>query len=304
MPMDEVPRVDVDRCTGCEVCVVACPSGAMTGSAPIPTEVVARARGVGRFVVSCAAAGPAEAAGRTEQVMGVPCLASVHPETLMAAAGSLRGPRPTLILRHADCEGCAVGGAPVVAQSVVRRLTQSLVVTERVLVGEQIVPVADGVSPAARSEGRFSRRGLFRLRRTAPLPGVAEDATPRQLVLIAFPDLALPSIHVSDACTSCEACALACPTKALRWRSATDEDATVLLADSSRCVDCGECSRICPEGAITPVAASPLPRVRLVAHVDRKRCGRCSAILAPGEGPDCRRCTATRSFAADIWGQL
>lgn len=51
---------------------------------------------------------------------------------------------------------------------------------------------------------------------------------------------------ISDECTSCSACAGACPVEAI------SEGENQYEIDASTCTDCAECAETCPVEAISP----------------------------------------------------
>lgn len=86
---------------------------------------------------------------------------------------------------------------------------------------------------------------------------------------------ALPTRHLSLACSHCEkpACALGCPARAYRRDAATG----ALLLDAERCIGCRYCSWVCPYDA---------PRFDEVGGVMTK-CTFCAHRLADGLAPAC-----------------
>jgi ferredoxin len=53
------------------------------------------------------------------------------------------------------------------------------------------------------------------------------------------------SHQISDDCTTCGACASACPVEAIK------EDQPKFKIDADACIDCGQCVDECPVGAIS-----------------------------------------------------
>lgn len=110
---------------------------------------------------------------------------------------------------------------------------------------------------------------------------VANEAEENESVVLV--DALAPSGVVSideAACSSCGACALACPTSAITF----DGDSSTLSVDLTSCIACGGCARACPENAIDVTRGVVLrgPRTRVIAikrETDSWLCGACGALV-------------------------
>jgi ferredoxin len=78
-----------------------------------------------------------------------------------------------------------------------------------------------------------------------------------------------------DACVACGACAVTCPTDALRLDGAA---ATLTVTDAD-CIGCGSCASACPDEAIHVLDVVPTGRSALEPRV-----------LLADEPVSCRRC--------------
>jgi ferredoxin len=258
--------IDPIDCTGCGLCVAACPSHALSPRTPAPT-----ARDV-----------------RCSQVAGdapsVTCLARLQASDLVRMGAT----HERVTLGRGNCAACAVGSAAVpdaVAETI--EIARGLLEVHDqpaafdVLEVERLDPSVD---PRA-----LSRRDLFRagwgqmkqaggvamapLERLAPEAPAAADARPplpaehqRRLRALEVADLApdevvpFPLPAVADGCIFCPACTRVCPTDAIR-RVFDDAPATAptggvggrpalgpmrIELDPDRCVGCDACVHVCP----------------------------------------------------------
>ena len=239
-------------CTGCGLCVAACPSFALTPRGAVPAEAAVRC---------------SEVAGEASSVT---CLARLQASDLLRLAG---GGRPVTLARG-DCATCDVGG-PGVPAALERSIAAAAGLLEahgRTLALEVVETDRLDV-PQDRHE--VSRRELLRggwkgMRRTggallAPLERFAEaEDVPidRRTLPVEFrrrfravelarpaPDdrvpLRLP--EVLDGCILCPACARACPTHAIRrvFDAQAAGGARIEL-EADRCVGCDACVDACP----------------------------------------------------------
>lgn len=254
----KVVEINAVDCTGCGLCVRACPSQALEMEARLPdTRVV-----------------------RCSQVKGeapsVRCLAQLAPTDIYKLGA--RGEE--LLLAHGDCANCSIGNAT--APSVTEAAAEEAAALTSLLGREMNVRVErhDKVDEDAVEERKLSRRQLFgggvtEVRRLASdalaplermLPAPEVERGGRQLkplpnemqrsyraIELAEPEpeglvpWVLP--RVDDGCIMCPACTRACPTDAF-WRDFSQPQA-VLMLDPSRCLGCDACVRACPVKVIT-----------------------------------------------------
>lgn len=249
-------KIEPVDCTGCGLCVAACPSFALAPRERVVTD----------HAVRCS-----QVQGETTSVV---CLSRLQASDLvrMAAPG-----RP-LTLARSDCANCDIGSAavPDAVERAAADARELLALHGRTLALE-VVEVERFELPRDRVE--ISRRDLLRggwkeLRRSssvllAPLEGLAEqdeDADDRRAlpvehqrrvraVQLSRPEadtrvpLALP--EVLDGCILCPACTRACPTNALR--RVFDGDAAGgarLELENDRCIGCDACVDACPVGVV------------------------------------------------------
>lgn len=257
--------IDESDCTGCGLCVHACPSGALA-----PKVRVAP----GASIACSKVAGSAQK---------VPCLTRLQATDLVRLA---RG-RSDVTLAHGACSGCDVGSDAVPA-----RMHETAAVATRLLarVGREVAfhvePRSDLVDDAR--EIAIDRRALFKrgVRGMAegtadllepldrggepdsPLPAEAE----RRYLLIQrsnpTPDepVEWPLPMVGDACFTCPVCAKACPTRALS-RTFHDDGTVDLVLNATACIGCRACVTACPVDAVTLEDTPPWDACRSTSTV-------------------------------------
>ena len=249
----QLVEIDGVDCTGCGLCVRACPTEALEMQTQLP---------LGSTAVRCS-----QVAGGAPSVRCLAQLSATDMLRLGAASGELN-------LAHGACNGCRVGDAtaPDVARSTARTASELAAVLGK----ELQVAVSQQASLEDRRRQRqvVSRRSLFggglkeaqRLAADAlaplerMLPLVEDEAEPEteplptelqrrfRALQIADPQpesrvpWRLP--RVDDGCILCPACTRACPTDAFSRDFGGEEG--VLMLDPQRCLGCDACVRACP----------------------------------------------------------
>ena len=103
--------------------------------------------------------------------------------------------------------------------------------------------------------------------------------------------LQIPSF--TEACTACSLCAKICPQNALIRAPGPEGSGRFYMASIPwRCTGCGLCARICPQGALTlPVLEDPEPQKPKLHAVRAVPCRICKEPVPGGSGsPVCERC--------------
>lgn len=251
-------RVAIDPvdCTGCGLCVQACPSGALEPRLTI------------------APGGNARCSQVSGSAQSVQCLAKLQPTDIARLAGG----KGSVTLGRGDCTACKIGSAavPQVVAATAARAELLAHVTGR----ELEVRIEQVVSLDQRDAGdRLSRRsllggGLNSVKQAAgdalaplerilpaPEPSLAgariEPAVEhlRELRLLEIGAVAaavavpfrLP--RVADGCILCPICTRACPTDA--FTRVLEPEGGALFLDPERCVGCDACVAACPVKVIT-----------------------------------------------------
>ena len=263
--------IDPIDCTGCGLCVAACPTHALAPRAPAPN-----ARDV-----------------RCSQVQGdapsIACLARLQASDLvrMGAASD------RVTLGRGDCADCSIGSAdvPDVVAATIAAAEALLAVHDQA--PEFVVAHVERLDPSVDPRA-LSRRDLFRvgwgqmkqaggvalgpLERLAPEEPAGTTDRPslpaehqRRLRALVVADLApddlvpFPLPALADGCIFCPACTRVCPTDAIR-RAFDDAPETAptggvggrpaqgpmrIDLEADRCVGCAACVDVCPVHVIT-----------------------------------------------------
>ena len=325
----EAPQSEQSRCKNCGLCAATCPSGAITGVGVPPGALTRQAERQSTTInLVCAPARPQRPRDEENPDFSVSCLAALHPETVVATALALQ-PGSTLTLHRAQCSGCPSAQRArvesVVSESVdlLHRLDES----DRTI-ALVITPDAPGtqqqllVRPSTAARRGWSRRELLTARRSGARPATSPAVTRARAELLhhsADPSSApLQLIHPLDAtgCTFCHACAMVCPTQALRIGrrpadSTEPQDGSVpleLAVDPARCLGCGRCAQVCVDDLLTLGRGlghairhtGPARGLVVIAQGNRSSCVTCAQPLAPSEQGNCRRCQSAGTLVADV----
>lgn len=306
-PGEEGVELDASRCTGCGLCVPACPAGAFHQPA-FPRAALARPSEK-QLEVACNPSGE-------QGDVRVPCLGAIEPALL----ASLAMRNIAVTLRGAQhCDACAhapqgraalqnllegmetVKGAapvqwldPVVADSeagggrhqaarrqLFRRFSNRAVESMRGADGSEAVP-AQAIRAAAHylpPRRELAERLLERL---------AENEESEALAVC----LGVATVGpVAERCSGCEACARVCPTGALQMGES--ENRWVLDFRAERCVGCGVCIESCGPEALALMwqwRCGSGGEVARVHELGRYRCESCGRFFVGLEDERCPVC--------------
>ncbi len=324
----QAPQAERSRCTDCGLCAATCPSGAIAGVGVPPGALTREAeRQSSAMNVVCARAHHGHPRSEEPRDFPVSCLASLHPETVVATALALQ-PSSTLTLTRGQCSECPsaqqAGAEAAVQESVdlLQRLDED---GRRVVVSSMPAEASDSqprlaTRPRAGRRG-WSRRELLTGGRSGGSVAMAPAVTSARAELLrcsadpsSVPVQLTHPVEAQD-CTFCHACAAVCPTQALqigRPRADTEQgNGTVplqLAVDPGRCVGCGRCAEVCVDDLLTlghglgPASRDhhKVGRLVVLAEGHRSTCERCEQPLAPHEQGVCRRCESSRTLVAGV----
>lgn len=248
----EAVVVDQDRCQGCGICTLVCPSGAMQYQVPPVEEALEQAR---RLLKVYREAG------------GEPPVLVLHDETRRQEAEAMPPDHlpwevdsPLSLGLEFWLGALAYGAGQVrllaeeeLPAGVEEALAQQLEIAGEILSAmgyprQAVTRVASDARMPAIEAARFApcgdKRQLFYLA-LDHLRSRAQRSRP----LVQLPAGAPFGMASVDAgrCTLCKACVGACPGRALQ--DVTEEPAIGFV--EANCLQCGTCTRTCPEQAIT-----------------------------------------------------
>lgn len=269
------PMIDEDACSGCLLCTVACPVGAIERSCVLPTSL-SRLTEAQDPILGCPNSGK-------EVDALLPCLGGISEEFLCVYSNLAHG---RLAIDLSSCSSCGNG-------FVEARVRCSCdFIKEAGIVPEDRAPLLLGHGIYAnRKEIGYDRRDFFKAFRKSMLSGakaLAASLDERGVTEMRYGDKGLPVRRVMlnafrkeantgiagritarfdaeaifrEACSGCFACAAACPTGALVRTPRRDAAPSTIVVpgfDPSACVSCGLCVEFCPEKAleIRPSAAA------------------------------------------------
>jgi NAD-dependent dihydropyrimidine dehydrogenase PreA subunit len=267
--------IDPSRCDGCELCVPACPQGAIARH----FSAVLKHTDVGG--VAFAACEHSGVENAREGLM--PCLHALGMRDLLW----LRKEGATLLVTsQGDCDSCPRGGRG--------RLARCLDETNRILASRNLKTLKRrDLDPAGwaqalhRIESRASGRGLDRrtfFRNAVEVPRARIEAVIDEIEDVFLPPGMLladgsaqglhpfvPSID-PHACSGCDACVRLCPQEAVRIE--VEEEQAAYLIDARRCSNCGLCVDVCDRDAVRVDGTCDVAAERVELYEERCRyCG-------------------------------
>ncbi len=290
---EEVLGIDPERCDGCDLCVPACPQGAIRPRfAPSVKETE---NGAVAFAI-CEYSG---VVGVNEGLM--PCIHAIGMEGLLRLQ---RLGVTYLISACGNCAECERGGSRRL-EHVLGQIN-SLFATRRIpsITYRELAPghwlrALDKVSGLAQGM-KLNRRAFLHKAMRTPVERVRavmqndEQAfhPPGTLLPKAGPDDLFPSVPLIDParCDGCDACINLCPQHALLL----DDEPPSYRIDASRCTNCGICTDVCERQAVDIRSMRPSGQGRIPLHSGQCRaCG--VEFHVPGTDIDslCRICRHT-----------
>jgi ferredoxin len=257
-------HLDPGLCTGCHRCRAVCPQDACTSDFDLRQTIDNLTAEHGETIVTCS-----RQPQRDEHEVVLPCLGIISPAALLAI-GARSG--QTVTFRTDGCGSCINAAAAKAFLAVLKEtagmIKQYFATTCRAVDEKSFQP----------DRASVSRRAFLRNLKASLRPSPECTLTDQQpaspsgrrtpekvafcqngLTLLdgsmkqAFQAAWLPRLSITSACTRCPRCAGICPTGALK-RAGKGGKAVQLLFSAARCSRCRLCVEFCKESAITLTA--------------------------------------------------
>lgn len=307
------PLFKAENCQTCLACLPICPMGAFTADDDVPALMNAASHLAGGTLELICGQNPHPEHGDNSVATGLrikQCLAGLGTGAYaeLAAFGFDR-----IQVRGDHCATCKWGMLKTEIEKQTRQANEFLSAWGR----GQIVEILEVISePVERdfweaSSPPVSRRELFKLIANRSqvvmaraMEQVSSDTGKRpgrdRLRLVGavahlpawqedthsnLDGFGFASVHISDSCMACAACARACPTGALRFTKSSDGKSFSLDFIAKECIACDVCVHVCAASAIEVLAMSRLQEVFAhetvtVFNAALGKCDRCGAPIA------------------------
>lgn len=317
-------KVDESRCTGCGVCISACPNGAFWSRTRADTNLLSAVASLPAGAVvtyACVRSGPA---GKNTVLLS--CLGRLTENLLLAPLAHGAG---RVLIRQPLCQGCVYEKALTHLDAVLflGRKLASMVGREE----ECIEVIKEDPRPPLGSQRapHLSRREFFRhLQASAAqamsafLPEFGTEVRDDRWVhligakrayllklLRSFPvrtsacierdGMPLGQARVSVDCSGCSVCITLCPTGALQRVEGSNEADMYFRPDI--CTGCQICQEACLFRAISLLPAFDLAdlatgEARHIVHLYQEQCTECTADFLGAGVSTCPACRAKRLF--------